>query len=320
MSLDPLAACRSLSKTYVTATGAIEALHSVDLELEPGKLTAVVGSSGSGKSTLLRAFAGLDRPSGGELLAGGRNLRTASGRELRHHRRTGVTYVAQKASDNFVPHLSLREHADDAPPESVRLLEEFGVGHRLDAKPIELSGGEQARAAFALALARGTPLVVVDEPTAELDRSTAALLLDAMRRHTAAGMAFAVATHDPDVTSGADHVVRLERGRVVTGTAPQPHAAEAERAPLEERVRCDRGPVREARELGALRADRPRRGEHRLLLPRRGRDLRHPDLPVVDEHRVGERPAHIDAQNRSTHRHYSAPPWPSAPSSSTSTA
>ena len=96
-----------------------------------------------------------------------------------------------------MPHLSLREHAEDSPAESFRLLDEFGVGHRLDARPIELSGGEQARAAFALALARRTPLVVVDEPTAELDRPTAALLLDAMRRHTAAGMAFAVARTTP---------------------------------------------------------------------------------------------------------------------------
>ena len=235
MSPDPLAACRSLSKTYVTPSGAIEALRSVDLELEAGRLTAVVGASGSGKSTLLRALAGLDRPTAGELLVAGRDLRTASGAELRRHRRAGVTYVAQRASDNFVPHLSLRDHAEDAPADSFRLLEEFGVGHRLDAKPIELSGGEQARAAFALALARATPLVVVDEPTAELDRPTAALLLDAMRRHTAAGVAFAVATHDQDVTSGADDVVRLERGRVITGMPSQPPTAEAARPPLEER-------------------------------------------------------------------------------------
>ena len=87
-------------------------------------------------------------------------------------------------------------------------------------KPIELSGGEQARAAFALALARRTPLVVVDEPTAELDRPTAALLLDAMRRHTAAGMAFAVATHDPDVTSGAD------RSSASSGAGSSQEAAE----------------------------------------------------------------------------------------------
>jgi putative ABC transport system ATP-binding protein len=232
---ESLASCRALSKTYVTPSGAIEALRSVDLELEAGKVTAVVGTSGSGKSTLLRALAGLDRPTEGELVVGGRDLRIASAGELRRHRRTGATYVAQKASENFVPHLSLREHAEDSPAESFRLLDEFGVGHRLDARPIELSGGEQARAAFALALARRTPLVVVDEPTAELDRPTAALLLDAMRRHTEAGMAFAVATHDPDVTSGADQVVRLERGRVVPGALPGPPPASGGRLPLEER-------------------------------------------------------------------------------------
>src|SRR5690349_15201089 len=143
---------------------------------------------------MLRALAGLDRPTSGELVVAGRDLRTAPARDLRHHRRSAVTFVNQKASDNLVPHLTLREQADDTGAEAYELLDELGVGHRLDARPFELSGGEQARAAFALALARGAPLVVVDEPTAELDRPTAKLLLEAMRRHTAAGVAFAVAT------------------------------------------------------------------------------------------------------------------------------
>ena len=89
-------------------------------------------------------------------------------------------------------------------------FEELGVAHRLDARPSQLSGGELARAAFAVALARQTPLVIVDEPTAELDTDSAALVLQAMQRHPAA---FVVATHDPDVLAIADHVIELERGR-----------------------------------------------------------------------------------------------------------
>jgi ABC-type lipoprotein export system ATPase subunit len=213
---EPLVICRALSKTYVTPTGGIEALHSVDASFSLGEITAIVGASGSGKSTLLRALAGLDRPTKGELLVGGNDIGAAAPSELRHHRRERVTYVSQKAADNFIPHLTVREHAEDAPEEAERLLTDFGLGHRLDATPIELSGGEQARAAFALAIARGTPLVVADEPTAELDRDSAGRLLAAIRGHAGAGVAFVVATHDPDVIAIADRVLRIDRGYVVT--------------------------------------------------------------------------------------------------------
>jgi putative ABC transport system ATP-binding protein len=213
---EPLVTCRSLSKTYVTPSGGIEALHSVDASFELGEITAVVGASGSGKSTLLKALAGLDRPTTGEVLVAGHDIGAAAPGALRHHRRERVTYVSQKAADNFIPHLTVSEHAEDSPEEAAALLASFGLGHRLGSKPIELSGGEQARAAFALALARGTPLVVADEPTAELDRDSAGQLLAAIRSHAGAGVAFVVATHDPDVIAVADRVLRLDRGRVVS--------------------------------------------------------------------------------------------------------
>jgi putative ABC transport system ATP-binding protein len=228
---DALLTGRGLSKTYVTPSGGIEALRSVDVELQAGQLTAIVGTSGSGKSTLLRALAGLDHPTAGALLVGGRDLATASRSDLRRHRRSGATFVSQKPSDNFIPHLTLREHAEDAPAPAQELLAEFGVGDRLDSRPVELSGGEQARAAFALALARGTPLIVVDEPTAELDRATAAVIVAAMQRHAAGGVAFAVATHDADVTAAADRVLRLERGRVVAGVVE--HGPSRQKPPAE---------------------------------------------------------------------------------------
>jgi putative ABC transport system ATP-binding protein len=215
VSSDTIVACRGLSKTYETATGGIEALHSVDADFASGQVTAVVGSSGSGKSTLLRAIAGLDRPTGGDLLVMGRNLAGASSGDLRKHRVELVTYVSQKPADNFIPHLTLAEHAADEPDTARALLADVGLEHRLGSLPVELSGGEQARAAVALAVGRGTPLVVVDEPTAELDGDSAHLLLEAIRRHAGAGVAFVVATHDPDVDAIADSVLRLERGRVV---------------------------------------------------------------------------------------------------------
>ena len=235
MARESLASCRALSKTYVTPSGAIEALRSVDLELEAGKVTAII-DSGSGKSTLLRALTtgSTARPKANSSSAAA----TCAPPPAASSGATGAPEPPTSRRKRRITSCRTSRCASTpriSPAESFRLLDEFGVGHRLDARPIELSGGEQARAAFALALARRTPLVVVDEPTAELDRPTAALLLDAMRRHTAAGMAFAVATHDPDVTSGADQVVRLERGRVVPGVLPSPPPAIGGRLPLEER-------------------------------------------------------------------------------------
>lgn len=215
---DPVAVCRQVSKTYATPAGGIEALHAVDGAFAAGEVTALVGASGSGKSTLLRALGGLDRPSGGSILVGGVDIAAASPAMVRRHRRVGVTFVNQKPAENFIPHLTMQEHD---PGRGARLLTEFGLGHRLDARAVELSGGEQARAAFALALARGTAMLLADEPTAELDRGSAAPLLAAIRAHAATGAAIVIATHDDDVVAIADRVLRLERGRVI-GEAPAP--------------------------------------------------------------------------------------------------
>ena len=117
----------------------------------------------------------------------------------------------------------MRQQVDGAGGEAEALLGEFGLGHRLESLPAELSGGEQARAAFALALLRGTPLLVSDEPTAELDAGSSAPLLEAIRAHAGAGLAFVIATHDPEVVAIADRVLRLDRGRVIDpAEAPKP--------------------------------------------------------------------------------------------------
>ena len=244
MSPEPLAVARAVSKTYLTPSGGIEALHGIDAELGAGEITAVVGASGSGKSTLLKALAGLDRPTSGSLRVLGRELADASPAALRRHRREVVTYVSQKAADNFVPHLAMREQDDGG---AVGLLGEFGLEHRVDARPIELSGGEQARAAFALALARRTALVVADEPTAELDRESAGPLLEAIRAHAGAGVAFAIATHDDDVIAIADRVLRLDRGRVVAEDAHRPRGRSAPRGATGEAAVSARGLRKEYR-------------------------------------------------------------------------
>jgi putative ABC transport system ATP-binding protein len=208
--IEPFARCRGLSRTFETSVGAVRALPPLDASFRLGEITAVVGPSGTGKSTLLRILAALDRPSGGSLTVGGRELADASPRVLRAYRRANVTYVAQRPADNFVPHLAVLEQTP-APAHAAELLGEFGLAGRDRARAAELSGGEQARAAFALALARGRPLIVADEPTAELDRGSAHRLLDAVRAHAGRGVAFVLATHDPDVIAVADSVLELRR-------------------------------------------------------------------------------------------------------------
>jgi putative ABC transport system ATP-binding protein len=247
---DPLVICRGLTKFYVTPTGSLEALHDVDAEFAEGEVTAVVGASGSGKSTLLRAIAGLDRPTRGELVVAGRRLEGASPSTLRETRRDVVTYVAQRAAANFVPHLTLAEQSEATGEEAHELFRAFGIEHRLGSLPAELSGGEQARAAFALGLARGAPVLVADEPTAELDRDSAARLLAAIHAHAAGGTAFILATHDPDVVAAADAVLRLDRGRVVSGDAQTARALRGRRTVETEPVLAVRDVVKSYRRGG----------------------------------------------------------------------
>ena len=111
MASEPAASCIDVWKTYATSAGQVEALLGVDAEFAPGAVTAVVGPSGSGKSTLLRLLAGLDRATHGDVVVQGRHLVGVAQRRMRYVRRHAMTYVFQRPGDNFVPHLTLAEHA-----------------------------------------------------------------------------------------------------------------------------------------------------------------------------------------------------------------
>jgi putative ABC transport system ATP-binding protein len=217
-----------LVKTYVTPTSKVHALKGVTAEFPRGALTAIVGPSGSGKSSLLRLISGMDRPTSGSIRVGRTPLQSASSRQLRALRRQRVGYVFQRPSDNFIPYLTVEEHlqlaaqGSAAPPwvDMRRLLDELGVGHRMDHLPAELSGGEQQRAAFAQALVGGAEIVVADEPTAELDSASARILIDKVHGLIDAGISVIVATHDSQVRRTAETVVYLEHGTIRKPSSP----------------------------------------------------------------------------------------------------
>lgn len=230
MPNDILVTCHELVKTYAQATGQVRALKGIDCKFKRGALTAVVGPSGSGKSSLLRLLAAMDRPTSGTIDIDGARIDAASSGTLRRMRRDKVGYVFQRPSDNFVSYLSVAEHmrvaerrAHEKRLDSDRLLEDLGIGHRVDWLPYELSGGEQQRAAFAQILVGGPRFIVADEPTAELDSTSARIVLDVVRKLVDDGVTFVIATHDPTVMNVADETIELDHGLIkhdARGPAP----------------------------------------------------------------------------------------------------
>jgi putative ABC transport system ATP-binding protein len=254
------AVCVDVHKSYRTSTGRVEALRGIDATFSAGAITAVVGVSGSGKSTLLRLLAALDFADAGQVVVGRADLGSLSAPGLRSLRRSAVAYVFQRPSDNFVSYLTLAEHLEvaerrgDNGGDGRGLIDAVGLTARLGHLPRELSGGEQQRAAFALAVARGVPLVVADEPTAELDSTSAAAVLDVVRLLAARGTTLVLATHDPSVRGVADEALELEHGRVAT------RPLEREAPPLPERAPARGEPLVTARGLRRTYA----RGSERL--------------------------------------------------------
>lgn len=222
---DVAATCTSVVRVYRTATGEVHALKGVDAVFITGSVTAVVGPSGSGKSSLLRILAGLDRPTAGKVVVGGEDLGDLPPRRLHRLRREKVSYVFQRPQDNLVPYLDADQHVAEAARvrgderfDPAGLLAGLGLAGRRRHRPSQLSGGEQQRLAFAQAVVGDPLLVLADEPTAELDHRTGADVLHHVRRLADDGIAFVVATHDPQVVAAADAVIELWHGAVMRET------------------------------------------------------------------------------------------------------
>ena len=225
---EPYILCEDLFKIYKADDLEVVALRGLDLKVKRGELMAIVGASGSGKSTLLNILAGLDVPSAGRCLVGGRNLLTMTSSDLVTYRRQEVGFVWQQTSRNVLMYLTavqnvelpmILEGVEPGPARSRarELLEMVGLSHRMDVKPDRLSGGEQQRVAIAVALANDPPLLLADEPTGELDSQTASEVFAVLRGLNAElGVTVVVVTHDPAIANQIDRVVAIRDGRIST--------------------------------------------------------------------------------------------------------
>ena len=214
------ARCVGVVKIYWTATGEVTALKGIEASFPRGAVTAVVGPSGSGKSSLLRILAAQDRPTAGQVRIGDVELSGLSLSRLRRVRRRLVGYVFQRPGDNLIPYLTVSQHlaqvarlrgrGDGAAAEE--LLERLGIADRRRHLPYQLSGGEQQRLGFALAVTGDPFIVVADEPTAELDSASSATLLEAALDLAHRGTSFVIATHDRAVVRLAERTLYLRHG------------------------------------------------------------------------------------------------------------
>ena len=224
----PILSARGVTKTYRTGTVEVPALREVDLDVAAGELLTIMGPSGNGKTTLLNCLSGLDDIDAGTVHVDGADLFALTDARRTTLRATRMGFVFQ--SFNLVPVLSALENVElplvvtGVPPAEARtraraMLDRVALGDRAGHRPAELSGGQQQRVAIARALVTEPAIVWADEPTGNLDSTTAAAVLDLLLEVHAAGQTLVVVTHDPEIGAAGDRRIEVHDGRVVTPDA-----------------------------------------------------------------------------------------------------
>ncbi len=210
---------KHITKIYKMGEVEIRAVDGIDFEIEKGELVVIVGPSGAGKTTVLNILGGMDTATSGKILVDGADITRYNERQLTSYRRDDIGFVFQFY--NLVPNLTAKENVELAlqickePLNAQTVLEDVGLGNRLDNFPAQLSGGEQQRVSIARALAKNPKLLLCDEPTGALDYNTGKailkLLQDMCRQK---GMTVIIITHNSALAPMADRLIKIKNGKV----------------------------------------------------------------------------------------------------------
>ncbi|PCJ66371.1 MAG: macrolide ABC transporter ATP-binding protein [Bacteroidetes bacterium] len=215
-----------ITKVYDDGKVKVQALRGIDLEIKKGEFTAIVGPSGSGKTTLLNIIGGLDTPTNGQVTIGETNIASLSENELIDFRLNHIGFVFQ--SYNLIPVLTAKENVEflmllqkknetERNERTIKLLKAVGLEDQINKKPSKMSGGQQQRVAVARALASKPDFVLADEPTANLDSTSTANLLDIMLQlNEEENITFVFSTHDQRVINRAKRVITVEDGKILS--------------------------------------------------------------------------------------------------------
>ena len=216
---------KDIMKTYVMGDNVVHALNHVDVTIDYGEFTSIMGASGSGKSTMMNILGCLDRPTSGEYYLDGKEIAGYNDDELAHTRNAKIGFVFQ----NFNLLSKLTAQANVALPliyagvgeeermeRAKKALEAVGLGERLDHKPMEMSGGQRQRVAIARALINDPPVIMADEPTGNLDTKSSYEIMEIFKKMNEQGKTVIMVTHEPDIAAYTKRIFVMRDGKLVS--------------------------------------------------------------------------------------------------------
>ena len=216
---------KDIMKTYHMGDSVVHALYHVNLKIEPGEFTSIMGPSGSGKSTMMNILGCLDRPTSGEYFLDGKEIAGYDDDELAHTRNAKIGFVFQNF--NLLAKLTAQENValplvyagvdeEERMERAKKALEAVGLGDRLEHKPMEMSGGQRQRVAIARALINNPAIIMADEPTGNLDTKSSYEIMDIFKKMNESGKTVVMVTHEPDIAEQTKRILVMRDGQLVS--------------------------------------------------------------------------------------------------------